>query len=180
MTTNIPKKIKKKRIVKYPNKKCNYKRYNNATWNFDDIFSEYELLKINGEQKCTMIITNKYNINRRTFLRKYKLWKDNKNINNENRGAHNKIFTDEQEKDLYEYISKVFIDCNIRFNDEQLQLLAIQKYNMIQKDKDINYVIDDNFSLSNGWVYDFKKRWKLSSLKNKLNKKAIKVDPNEF
>lgn len=182
MSKNLPKKIKRKRDIKYPNKRYNYKRYKNMSWNFNDIFNEYELLKNQDNRKCTTIMTTKYNISRTTFLRKYNLWKNDENnkINNENRGGNNKIFTDEEEKDLYEYASKVFIDCNIKFNDEQLRLLSIQKYNMLQKEKDNDFKIDDNFTLSNGWVYDFKKRWGLSSLKTKLNRKAIKMDPNDL
>ena len=63
------------------------------------------------------------------------------NIVIENRGGNNKIFTDDEEKDLYEYISNVFINCNIMFNDEQLRLLSIQKYNMLRKEKDSNHII---------------------------------------
>jgi len=180
MSKNIPKKIKKKRVVKYPNKRYNYKRYDQSTWNFIDVFNEYETLKNDGDKKCIIKIVKKYNISRTTFLRRYNLWKNELLEEQEKRGGHNKIFTDEEEKELYEYITKVFIDCNIRFNDEQLQLLAIQKYNMLRKERDINYEIDEAFSLSNGWIYDFKKRWNLSSLKNKVNRKAIKVDPNEL
>lgn len=57
MSIYIPIKNQKKRNVKFPNKRNNYKRYNNAPWQFDDVFNEFELLKNNNVHKCTKYIS---------------------------------------------------------------------------------------------------------------------------
>ena len=70
------------------NKRHNYKRYNNASWNFNDVFNEIEQYKNNNNVHGIKIVSEKYNINRCTLLRKYKLWKNN---NNDNGNINNNI-----------------------------------------------------------------------------------------
>ena len=73
MSKIIPKKITKKRITKFPNKRHNYKRYNDATWSINDILNEVDQYKKNNNVHGIKIVSEKYNISRRTLLRKYKL-----------------------------------------------------------------------------------------------------------
>ncbi len=77
----------------------------------------------------------------------YKKWKEEKLIT-DLRGGHNKLFTEKEERDLYEYIRKVFIDCNLSFNNVHLKFLAIQQYHMLQKEKNIDYVENVEFTIS--------------------------------
>ena len=179
MSEVLPIKIEKMRIVKYPSKRNNYRRYKNAEWKWEEVFNEIE--KVKGDcDNYIKLISEKYNIPYRTLTRKYNLWKNNNVDNNENRGGHNKIFSEEEERNLYNYIVNVFINCNLLFNNDHLKLLAIQQYHMLQKEKNKEYITEESFSISDGWVTDYKKKWKLSSLKTKLNKKATKTDPNEL
>ena len=78
--------------------------------------------------------------------------------NKEKRGGHNKIFSQDNERNLYEYIVKVFIDCNLIFNNNHLKLLAIEQYHSIQKEKNLEYVINEEFTVSDGWITNFKKK----------------------
>jgi hypothetical protein len=64
---------------------------------------------------------------------------------NDNRGGHNKLFTETEENNLYDYIKNIFINCNLQFNNDHLKILATQQYHMLQKEKNINYVENNNF-----------------------------------
>lgn len=182
MSTVIPKKIIKKRKVAYPKVRDNYKRYKNAEWKWETVFNEIDALKNEGSFNYIKTVALKKNIKYGTLIRKYAEWNKNKEkyIDDDNRGGHNKIFTESEERELYEYIVKVFIECNLIFSNEHLKFLAIQKYHMLRKEKDKNYIKDDTFTLSDGWVSDYKRKWKLSSLKTKLNRKGIKIDASEL
>ena len=81
---------------------------------------------------------------------------------------------------LYNYIVNVFIECNLSFNNDHLKFLVIQFYHILQKEKDVNYKVDDNFTVSDGWVCEYKQRWRLSSLKSKISKKGININPQEL
>ena len=177
----IPKKIKKIRKVKYPKKRDNYRRYSNADWEWEDVLKDVETQKDGGDNHYMKTISERYNIKYSTLQRKYSKWKNNKCLqNDERRGGHNKTFTEDEERILFNYIKTVFIDCNLIFNDNHLRYLAIQYYNMSRKERDANFIIDEKFSISNGWIAEFKKRWKLSSLKTKINRKGVKIDPKEY
>jgi hypothetical protein len=180
----LPKNIKYHRKERYPQVRNNYRKYKNAKWNWEDILKETEILKNENTINYLKIIAEKYNIPYGTL--KDKFTKYNKKsldiiqFHNENRGGYNKIFSENEEKNLYEYIKTVFIDCNLTFNNEHLRLLAIQYYHLLKKEINKDYVEDVKFTISNGWVNDYKKRWKLSSLKTKLNKKSTKIEPKEL
>ncbi len=51
---------------------------------------------------------------------------------------------------------------------------------MLQLENNENFIINENFKISDKWVVKFKKRWRLSSLKSKVNKNATKTDHNEL
>ncbi len=91
---NSPKTIKKYKKRKFTEKRNNYKNYNDAKWNWNDIFIEIYETKSNIKS-----IAIKYNIVYKTLADKYKklLFNDqNKVINIENRGGSNKLFTDDE------------------------------------------------------------------------------------
>lgn len=181
-TTSKPIKIIKNKKIAYPTHRDNYRRYKNATWKWEEVFAEIETLRNEGNTNYIEIVSIKRNIKYGTVRNKYNIWKHNKemDINEDNRGGHNKIFSELEEHELYEYIVKVFIECNLVFGNEHLKFLAIQKYHSLQKEKNRDYVNDETFTISDGWVSDYKKRWKLSSLKTKLNKKGINIIPAEL
>lgn len=171
-------KIKQKRKVKYPSKRTNYRRYINAVWEWKDVFIEIDNLISNNVYNYLAIISDKYNIPKDTLFKKYKLWKlhgDTINYNSENRGGNNKCFTENEEKDLYDYFVNVFIKGNLILTNEHIQLLATQKYISLHKD-----TVDVNcFIFSDAWVTQFKHRWKLASLKVKINRIAVNCDEKD-
>jgi len=174
-------KIKQKRKVNYPDNRNNYRRYANAKWNWRDIFLEIDNLISEGVYKHFHYITEKYNIPRATLTRKYKLWQihgDSFDYNLETRGGNNKSFTEYEEYELYEYIVNVFIKGNLILTNQHIQLLATQKYMYLNKN-DINMNIDTSI-FSDAWVSKFKQRWKLSSVKTKINKVAVNLNQKEL
>jgi hypothetical protein len=82
----------------------------------------------------------------------------------------------------------VFIDCNLVFNNEHLKLLAKMKLILTKYENEEDFDgknIDDliklsDINVSDRWIVDFKKKWKLSSLRTKYSRKATKYDENEI
>lgn len=84
-----------------------------------------------GSKNSIRRIAQEYGYYYSTLKRMYK-----KYISNSTNGAHggnNKIFSEQEEKDLFEFIKNVYIDCNVYFDDESLRILAIMKWNSINK-----------------------------------------------
>ena len=165
-----PIKIKRYRKRKFTEKRDNYKNYNDAKWKWNDIFIEIDKKELHIKE-----ISKKYNIKYKTLLNKYKKWNDDDKLNifnDENRGGHKKIFTENEEYELSEYIKNLYIRNGIYFDNDCVKILALKKYNLIH-DKDDNNI---NFNCSDGWVTDFKKRWKLITKGYNYCKKSIKVD----
>jgi hypothetical protein len=181
MSVILPKKIIRHRKISYPKVRDNYRRYKNAEWKWEDVFNEIDTLKNENHANYIKTIAENRNIKYSTLKRKYTQWKNSENnIVNDYRGGHNKIFSESEERDLYNYIVNVFINCNLVFGNEHLKCLAIQKYHLLQKEKNKEYVINGDFTLSDGWISEYKNRWKLSSLKTKLSRKGINIDASEL
>ena len=144
----------------------------------------------NSKKGSMKYVSIKYNINYHTLKRKYEKWKKNGTSSiTENKGGHNKLFTVKQETELYMYIMNVFIECNLVFNNEHLKLLAKMKIILTKYDANTekfkNKSVDDlikisDINISDRWVVDFKKRWRLSTIKTKYSKKAAKYDETEI
>ena len=162
----LPKKIKRYRERKFTEIRDNYKNYNNANWIWNDIFIEINTSNIKIKE-----IAKKYNIKYKTLTGRYKKWlKFNKplTLNIEMRGGNKKIFTDEQEKTLVDYIKDVYIKNGLFFDNECIKIIALKKFKMIYP--------NDNFSCSDGWVNDFKKKWNLITKRYNYNKVNINID----
>lgn len=86
----------------------------------------------------------------------------------DNRGKNNKIFTDENEKSLYDYVVAVFINCDLYFDDTCLQITAKKLWNTL------NPTNKDYFKASKGWIYYYKKRWNLSTRRASYCRISIK------
>lgn len=181
MSEIIPIKTKKLRKTEYPTKRNNYRRYENSKWKWENVFNDIEILKSQNGNQYMKKISTKYNIPYSTLKMKYSNWKnENKCPNDDDRGGHNRIFSEDEEKNLYNYIVNIFIECNLVFNNDHLKFLTIQFYHALQKEKDQNYKADDNFTISDGWVCEYKQRWRLSSLKSKLSRRGTKINPEEL
>ena len=87
MNKKLPIKITRIRKSKFTEKRNPYKKYLDAKWNWTDIINE-----INNTKTSIKEISKRYNINYTTLRQKYSFFKNNKirNINDENRGGHNK------------------------------------------------------------------------------------------
>lgn len=167
-----PKKIIRRIKKSYPMKRNNYKKYQNASWKWYDILKEIDLLKENCQPKFFKITANKYNISERTLINKYHKWvKDGKpkDINNENRGIKN-YFNIDEERSLFENINNLYIKNDLFFDDQCLKLLALKTWKELHPE-DVN-----KFKASNGWIYEFKIRWGLSSFIARKTKKANDCD----
>lgn len=169
----LPRKIKYNHKETYTKKRNNYKKYKNANWSWYDILNEtHELYLINVH--AITVIAEKYNINPKTLRNKYNKWLYNcQFINeNENRGGHNKYFTIEQERDLYEYIKNVYIDTCIFFDDACLKIIVKEKWTLLHE--------NDVLNISNGWIYYFKYKWKLSTRKSSYTRTATNINTKEI
>ena len=162
------KSINRIRESKFIEKRNPYKKYQKAKWSWTDIFNEIDLLK-DVTSKILKKTSIKYNINYKTLKNKYSKYLNeyNLNINEENRGKLNKIFTESGEKEIFLFIKDNFIDKNkVLCND-------IIKFH--SQDKFKNLYPNKQFKASDGWCNDFKKRWDLSTVKISISKVATKI-----
>ena len=101
----------KKYTKKFTEKRDPYKSYNLAKWNWNDVFLEIEELKKVISEGYMKQISKKYGIRYKTLLNKYSQFKKGKlNILEENRGIGNKIFSHDQENEIFLYLKEYFID----------------------------------------------------------------------
>ena len=149
---------------KFTEKRNPYKKYQKAKWNWTDIFNEINLSK--GEAKIMKNISKKYNINYSTLRNKYSKFLKESNyqkINTENRGTK-KIFTDEEDNEIYLFIKNNFIEKNRVICNDIIKIYAKEKFKELHP--------DEQFNASDGWCNMFKKRWNLSTVKTSISKIA--------
>lgn len=88
------------------------------------------------------------------------------------RGKFNCNFTMEQEREMSEHIKERYIDNNISFDNTYLQIYALKKHNEW-------YSTSKIFKASCGWCTDFKRRWKISSVRPNKKRISDNYDPSE-
>ncbi len=177
-TISLPVKMVRMPTKQYSTIRNNYKSYNNMPWKWLTIFRAIERLKKNGHKSYIKPIADKYNIKNTTLRTKYQQWlnddKPNEFIIKDNRGINNRLFTIEEERELYEYIKEVFIDSNLFIDDECIQIMAKKKWDLLYNE------CKDAFLASNCWVYEFKKRWRLSTRIANPSRIATNIDANKL
>ena len=176
--TNLPIKMNRKTIKRYSTIRNNYISYENMPWKWLTIFRAIERLKKNGRKSYIKLIAEKYNIKYTTLKNKYYQWlNDGKPMefnNDDNRGLTNRLFTINEERELYEYIKTIFIDSNLFIDDECIKILAKKKWDLLYSE------YKDSFLASNCWIYEFKKRWRLSTRTANPTRIATNIDPNKL
>lgn len=166
MNVTLPKNVKRHTSKKFTKKRRPYKSYLNAEWKWEDVFIEIDKIK-DTKVNFLRIIADKYGIIYGTLKNKYnKMHNNTTNVNTENRGGSNKIFTKNDERELYNHIKINFIDKNTPLTNNIIKEIALDKF------KQKNTVINSDFKKSNGWCSMFKKKWNLSTQKIKCSKKA--------
>jgi DDE superfamily endonuclease len=169
-----PKKIVRRAKKSFPSKRNNYKKYQNASWKWCDILKEIDLMKENKNNKIFKTTATKYNICRSTLVDKYRKWVKNGRldcVNSEGRGVKT-YFSIEEERTLYENINNVYIKNDLFFDDQCLKILALKEWKYLYPN-DV-----DKFKASNGWIYEFKMKWGLSSFIARKTKKANECSEN--
>ncbi len=163
------KKVPKK---KYFPKGNHYKKYRDAPWVWEDVFKFIERIKAEGEYHFIRVTSELYCIKYSTLKNKYAKWSLNNELNpaDDDRGGHNKSFTEEQERNLFEWIVEVYIKNDLFFDNESLKISAKKIYGSLYP-KEIN-----TFKASKGWICSFKEKWQLSSFIARKSKKATNID----
>lgn len=159
---NTVKRNREKKFTKYRNP---YKAYNNAKWNWSNVFNRINTLKENGtHHKCIKNIANEYGINYNTLKCKYTQWCKNKDntIDIEKRGGYNKTFTETEEKELFIHIKKEYIDKHLPLCNEDIKTMAKEKFKLNNQ--------NNEFKASTGWCCNFKKKWNLISVTPKISR----------
>jgi len=168
MNITVDEKKKSKRN-KFTEKRNPYKKYNYAKWNWIDIFLEIKATK-DSDHKVFKTISKKYNINYNTLKGKYNKYINDENyvnIENENRGGFNKIFSESEEEEIFLFLKNNFIDKNKILCNDIIKIHAKDKFKKLYP--------YDQFNASDGWCTMFKKRWKLSTVKISISKIATKT-----
>ena len=127
----------------------------------DEVYKQFEM----GRDHFGSIrkLSEKCNIPKSTVDRWYNTYQldpDWRPYFNENHGLHNRIFTDEQEKAIADYIRENYIQQGILFTDQDFVNLAMQAFLTIHR----NNEHPPEFNVSAGFIYAFKKRNRISSL----------------
>ena len=158
-----PTTLTKRHRNRYTKLRHPYKSYLNASWKWIDVVLKIQKMKTNNELNIFERVSDEYGFNIGTLYNRFKEWVEmGKPISyrsSEYRGGSNKTFSESEEKDLAIYIKSTFIDKRLPFDNEDLKLLAIERW--IKN----NSNDPDAFKASKGWIVDFKKKWKFNSVK---------------
>jgi hypothetical protein len=173
---NRSKRTKANRVKQFTRIRHPYKSYQLAEWNWNDVFIELDQLKYISNTYLRDI-SIKYGILYKTLSNKYYAYCEDKEnmflkVDNENRGGSNKIFSLQQEEELYDDIKSNYIDKNRPLTNEIIKQLAIKKHKFGNN--------DTNFNASNGWCSKFKSRWNMSTQKVKPSKTSNKTTRTEI
>lgn len=147
-----------------------HKQYRFAKWNFTDVFKFIDESKSAGNSNVFRNASMKFGITYGTLRNKYSMWvaAGRVTVCDDNRGGSNKIFSEKEERILFRWIKNVYIKNNFFFDDECLKLTAIKLYNSLYG------TLDKSFS--EGWIRDFKTRWRLSSRIASFSRIASPID----
>ena len=115
-----------------------------------------------------------------------KYWKRCLTINNDwrpwnnNHGLGHRIFTNDEEIAIKEFIVSNFLSQGYYFTDEDFVDIASQAY--LEKNHQNNQMIQKDFLISRGFIYDFKKRNRISSRRPHVKRRPLisETDKNEF
>ena len=127
MNSKLPVIFHRYRKKKFTTKRDNYKNYTDAKWTWNEIYLEVrDEKKTNKNALCDIAI--KYNIKYSTLKERYRKWiyNDCEVVNNnETRGGSKKIFTEEEEKELSNYIKELYIKNVFIFDNDYLKIVAL-------------------------------------------------------
>lgn len=124
----------------------------------EDVFAEFNTFQRGGFSK----LSYKYDVPKSTIRGWYDHWKEDPNwrpYNGKVHGLHHRIFTDEEEKGLRDFIEENYIKPGHLFQNQTFKQLASNAY--LQKhffDEDLK-----NVQFSNSFVNGFKKRNRFST-----------------
>ena len=90
----------------------------------------------------------------RRFLACWKQDKSYRNYDYTKRGAHQRIFTDEEERSIAEFIRANILEQGLYFTDEDFRYWVMQAF--LEKHQDDEQI--KQFNASNGFIYNFKQR----------------------
>ena len=143
----------------------------------DTIFMCFE---DSGEVVRISDLHKKYGVPERTLRRWRQLSKSDRDwrpYHTENRGSHHRIFTDAEENSITEFIVENYFQPGWVFHDEDFKFIAMQAY-LEKHGDDAEF---KNFQCSKGFIWDFKKRNKLSSRRAHYKRRpATKYDPEKW
>lgn len=119
---------------------------------FEDIDKKMGLEAISAKYRCALSTLYRW----RKRRQQHPDWLPNKG-----RTSRNRIFTDEEERQIAEDICALFLNPGLLFTDQEFRLFILERY--LEK-----YVHSDceqipAFNCSNGYIYDFKKKHRFSS-----------------
>lgn len=92
-----------------------------------------------------------------------------------NKVKHHRIFNDEQEKNIAEYIEDNYIEPHNYFSNSQFQTLAFEAYDNIYRDAED----PPNFSCSKTFITDFKNKYCISSRLAHFKERKENLNLNE-
>lgn len=137
----------------------------------------FEYLEDENIKKCHIItdISKMYKMPRNTLVDWTNRWKKNEFYDPSDTSIHgdfHKVFTEEQEKEIYDVIYNEYISKNIFFSDKQFISIAYDKFFEFYPDG------EKVFECSSHFISDFKKRHQISSrLAHYKRRKNIDIYP---
>ena len=123
-------------------------------------------------------ISNDYKIKPTSLRYWVKQWQTKRDwdpTDTKNKGKHHRIFNDEQEKNIAEYIEDNYIEPHNYFSNSQFQTLAFEAYDNIYRDAEDPL----NFSCSKTFITDFKNKYCISSRLAHFKERKENLNLNE-
>lgn len=132
-----------------------------------------------NQRKIFSQISSEHGVKQTTLRYWAKQWETDVSwspMNTENHGTFHRVFTDEQEKSMVEYIEDNYIEPHNYFSNSQFQTLAFEAYDNIYR----NQENPPNFCCSKNYISKFKNKYDISSRLAHFKERDIKISQDDM
>ena len=132
---------------------------------FEDIDKKMGLKAISVKYRCALSTLYRWKKHRQ---------QDHNWLPNKDRTAKNRIFTDDEERQIAEDICELFLNQGLLFTDQEFRQVILARY--VEKYVNSDCETIPAFNCSNGYIYDFKRKYRFSSRRAHAKRRPVVKD----